>query len=176
MSDHTKTTQRLFLGLDLLTPEKQALADWQYRHLNHPRHAVYWGNYHLTLGFFGACTQQQRDALVERISNVERPTLTSQFGLLGYWPESRTVYLAPSQPNASLNAFAGQLRQHLAINDERPFAPHISLIRGAKEPAQMMGNPANFRIRWTALTLFWSKPTEQGVRYQPLARWPLPLR
>ncbi|EKE87458.1 RNA 2',3'-cyclic phosphodiesterase [Idiomarina xiamenensis] len=165
---------RLFLGLDLLPHQKQQLATWQAQALAHPKAAVFSGNYHLTLAFFGERDDSELTDIVQHCQELVKPALHSHFGLLGYWSESETVYLAPSQPNRQLNDFANRLRALFELSDRHPFSPHISLIRGAKKPATLVAEPANFTLQWQALTLFRSRSTNAGVRYQALARWPLP--
>jgi 2'-5' RNA ligase len=76
----------------------------------------------------------------------------------------------------ALRALAAALADALAALpwpvDERPYTPHVTLVRDARRP------PALREVAlppWSLhdFALVQSSPTPAGVRYAPLARWPL---
>jgi 2'-5' RNA ligase len=132
-------------------------------------------NLHQTLVFLG----EVADARIARVqaiaSAAAAPAFKLDFGVCGYWPHNRIVWAAPNSTPEPLTGLVAMLEQELTraefAYDRRPYAPHITLIRGARRPASM---PA-LRFDWPVndFVLVDAGGGPRGAGYRVVARWPL---
>lgn len=130
---------------------------------------------HLTLAFVG-------EVGVQRLPELAAPPLQGwrAFDLsldrCGCWPRNGIGWMAPSRVPAQLGGLVAAMQAWLRgagfVLEERPYRPHVTLVRKAQcvpltEPvAPIIWRAENF-------VLVRSTPEFDGARYQPLGRWRL---
>lgn len=130
---------------------------------------------HLTLVFIG-------DVSVERLPELAVPPLqdlkpfTLTLDRCGCWPRNGIGWMAPSQIPDQLrrqvSAMEDWLRGAGFALEERPYRPHVTLVRKAEcVPLSKVTEP----IIWCAeeFVLVRSVLEPEGSRYQTIGRWPL---
>jgi len=132
-------------------------------------------NIHLTLVFLGNVAR----ALLPRIEALATAVTASRFhldvGHVEYWRRNRIVWAGVEQCPEALSALVAQLEQALAPAgfrfDQRPYVPHITLLRNARR-APAAG--AASAIAWpvAGFSLVESVQRERGRVYEVLRRWP----
>jgi 2'-5' RNA ligase len=130
-------------------------------------------NLHVTVAFLGHVDE----AGLEQVMQVP-PIAVGAFEVLldalGYWHESRTLWLAPHKVPEALTALERALLDGLEQRgferERRLYRPHLTLARRAR-PVEAEITAIEWRV--AALTLVESVPLAQGVHYEPLAEWPL---
>jgi 2'-5' RNA ligase len=130
-------------------------------------------NLHITIAFLGALDEEG----FERAAAVP-PIATGAFelvlDLLGYWRESRVLWLAPSVVPTELTALERELWVGLEAQgferERRIYRPHLTLARRARA---VEGSIAPVRWQIAGLALVESVPLPRGVHYEPLREWPL---
>lgn len=134
-------------------------------------------NLHITLAFLGASDGSQR-ACAERVAGrVEGALFTITLERLDYWPRPRVLWLGSEHTPAALSALIGALQRGLAACgftlEERPFRPHITLLR--KVPPRPRGGTLLEPIEWpvTQFHLVESVTRSAGAEYRILTSWPL---
>lgn len=134
-------------------------------------------NLHLTLAFLGA-VEDSRIADVERAAGGVAPVAaTLLLDLPGFWKSNRIAWAGASAPPAAIERLALDLRDALArvgiAVDANPFATHVTLLRGARDPRAM---PALAPIRWEVdgFVLVRSQLQPGGSRYEIAASWKVP--
>ena len=178
------TTIRLFFALDATAQAKPLLAIQQQllRDVGHPESRskpspVSAENLHLTLLFLGNQPMSQIPQLGQQaarvIENMAICPFSIQLDRLGLFPKAKVAWIAPSQPPEPLLQLEAQLRRAVAALgisvEERPYRPHITLLRKATSfPA---GTVAPLTLQARALHLYESRSTPDGVRYIQLASW-----
>lgn len=175
---------RLFFALWPHAAQRQALAD-----LIAPAIAAIQGkpvpsaNYHVTLAFLGAVPGRGFAELVAIGGQAGHPAVELTFNRLEYWAKPRAVVaLAPKVPTAGLKIVErlwNDLEPLGFKREHRPWRPHLTLVRrvrvappasfGPELPAKAAAAAAS---GW-GLALVESSTHREGVRYRPLADWPL---
>jgi 2'-5' RNA ligase len=133
-------------------------------------------NLHITLAFLGHL--DANGAAAARAA--AGATVGERFELflerLGFWADTRVVWLGPAVIPEAGSRFAAALREALRARgiavDIRPFLPHLTLARKVAKP----GNMGTLRpIHWPVreFTLVHSIPNRHASEYRPLASWPL---
>ncbi len=131
---------------------------------------------HLTLFFVGDIETPR----IPELESVAASLGTVPFDLvldrLGYWRHNNIVWAGASTCPPALAALAADLKDTLARisvpGEDRPYAPHITLIRNARRAPAGGSFPA---CVWRAreFVLVDSVAAGGGVRYDVRARWPL---
>jgi 2'-5' RNA ligase len=131
-------------------------------------------NLHLTLVFLGT-VESGRVADVERAAAGVAPVAaTLLLDRPGFWKSNRICWAGASASPAAIERLALDLRGALARAgigfDAKPFATHVTLLRGAREPRAM---PALAPIRWEVdgFVLARSQPRAGGGRYEVVGAW-----
>jgi RNA 2',3'-cyclic 3'-phosphodiesterase len=132
-------------------------------------------NVHLTLVFVG-------DVAVERLAELKVVAGTvrgSPFELVldqfGYWRHNRIVWASLLSVPEALRELVGSLEsrlQHAGFEfDQRPYAPHLTLLRDARAP----GVAARLHLDWAVrdFVLVESARDDEGPAYRVVARWEL---
>ena len=95
----------------------------------------------------------------------------------GQWLRSRVVWLGMRQPPRGLIQLANMLRSQAArsgcFQSNRPFHPHITLLRDASEAVTIPPPGFNWSYAVTEFTLYASSFARGRTRYTPLKRWAL---
>ncbi len=135
-------------------------------------------NLHLTLAFLGEVDEQTAQTLEQEASSIEAEEVSFALDNLEKWQKPRIACLVPSEYPAALGALAErlvELARALDINmQDRPYRPHVTLAR--KVSRAMPEHPVT-PIRWKAdeFRLVESISTENGVKYESRARWPMKI-
>ena len=131
-------------------------------------------NMHLTLAFLGP-TDATRLAELEAVAaSVEIANCTLTLDEVGYWKHNQVVWAGTSKVPDSLDAMVSNLRGALKKNgfrfDEKPFKPHVTLIRDAEDP----GPSAKRLIRWKVggFALVRAYRDDQGLLYRVVSSCP----
>lgn len=132
-------------------------------------------NIHLTLVFLGNVAAARLPELYLLAETVAAPRFDLVIGAAGYWRHNRIVWTGPGQCPDALQALVAALEGALKANgfrfDERPYVPHITLLRDARRAptTQAVGD-----IRWPVadFALVQSLRRDNATVYEVLRRWP----
>ena len=131
---------------------------------------------HLTVAFLGELTSAGLE-VARRVPPISVGVLELTLDALGGWPESRILWLAPSEPPGALDALETTLWDRLAARgfrrpEERAYRPHVTLARRARRPVEAATVAP---VRWTVreLALVESFPDAGSVHYEVLETWPV---
>lgn len=133
-------------------------------------------NIHLTLAFLGETERALLPRLKALAATVAAPRFDLSVDYVEHWRHNHIVWAGVKQCPEALQALAAGLGAKLrAIGfkiDERPYVPHITLVRDARQaPALTRAPPVGWPVK--DFVLVESVPRE-GVRvYEVLHRWPL---
>lgn len=134
------------------------------------------GNLHATLAFLGNVPADQVDAFVGLAEGLNGERFELALDSVGYWRHNRIVWAGATEVPAPLSALADRMREAVrALRwpvDERPYMPHITLLRDARHGPQQR-NAALPVWPVDEFVLVSSTHTDNGVRYAPLKRWRL---
>jgi 2'-5' RNA ligase len=128
---------------------------------------------HLTVAFLGEVTTAGLEA-ARQVPPISVGAFELSLDALGVWPESKILWLAPSNPPAALGELEARLWDALADRgfhgEERTYRPHVTLARRSR-PIEAAVEP----VRWsvTELALVESFPEGRNVHYEVLHQWPL---
>jgi len=138
------------------------------------------GNFHVTLAFIGAVPGRTFADCVQAGGQAPKPAVELTFDAVEYWARPKVAVAMPvAVPDAGRAIEAGlwsALEPFGFERDVRPWRPHLTLVRKVRRPP-----PDNLRMApidppaapaWR-LALVESIARPEGVRYKPLAEWPL---
>lgn len=165
---------RLFFALWPDSALQGSLAVWAGQAAGKAR-AMRRENIHLTLAFLGTTDAAQLPAIVECARAVHFAPLALKLDQVGYWKHNRIIWCGPEEEPQALTALVAALRTALDAAgiryDPKPFVSHVTLVRKAGGPAAApRWSPLVWEVRDFALVR--SVPTEGGVRYEVLQRFP----
>lgn len=127
---------------------------------------------HLTLFFVGDLARSRVAALSACANTVAAASFELEPAELGYWRHNRIVWAGMRETPAALRALVADLTAALAREgcraDDRPYVPHVTLIRNARRPPQ---SKALQSPSWRADAFVLAESA--GGRYDVLERWPL---
>jgi RNA 2',3'-cyclic 3'-phosphodiesterase len=172
---------RLFVALELPDPVREQLVAWQSRAL----HGVEGirrtpaDHLHVTLCFLGSRYESEVDqirAACEVLAAYPAPELRGAEAL--WLPVRRPRVLAVEFTDAA-RALA---RVHAALSEvlsaggwyepeARPYLPHVTvarLARNTRVPRRMLPEPPELLFRGSRVTLYRSRLSRSGARYEPL--------
>jgi 2'-5' RNA ligase len=139
------------------------------------------GNLHVTLAFLGPVPGRTFGDLVAMAGREAWPAIDIAFDRVEYWAKGKVaVAMATSVPQSGLD-IEQRLWRGLEpfgfAREARPWRPHLTLVRKVRRPppenlalapVEMPGGAGAWR-----LALVESTARPEGVRYKPLADWPL---
>lgn len=132
-------------------------------------------NLHQTLLFLGELDQTQLNTLLENTSSISSPVIEMKFDHLTFWEEPKIFCLTSRLPSIALYQLVNRLQEIAARAgikiDEKPYRPHITLARKARESIILPIAPVRFKAE--QLILMKSVSTEHGPQYQPVRQWPI---
>ncbi|WP_158380792.1 RNA 2',3'-cyclic phosphodiesterase [Chitinilyticum litopenaei] len=161
--------ERWFIGVAVparLRPRLCSIRDTLQ--LEHGGKAMPAANLHLTLAFLGDTPTVRLPELAALIAAQDWPAQTLRLDRIGSFSAgSGVVWLGCKQPDQQLLDHVARL--HAALqragfpHDERPYCPHLTLLRGTRAPQTRLA-PA---LHWPLgpITLFASLPGERGPSY-----------
>ena len=134
-------------------------------------------NIHLTLAFLGSVPVERIDELVDIGGSI----MARRFELIltetGCWKRSAVGWIAPESMPEPLQDLVLELRRQLLAAgfrvDDKPFAPHVTLLRKAKcrtQPTRLQ-TPLDWHI--DDFVLMRSDTLESGVEYSKTGGWKL---
>jgi 2'-5' RNA ligase len=130
---------------------------------------------HLTLFFVGQVARERLVELESVAGEVHGTRFTLDFDRLGYFRRSRIAWVGAACP-PPLAALEAQLRARLAAyaspNDDRPYLPHVTLLRDApRKPSEQDLPPVTWHAR--EFVLVESVMAAVASRYDIIGRWSL---
>lgn len=139
------------------------------------------GNLHVTLAFLGSVPGRAFVDLVTVGGRGPWPAVDLAFDRIAYWARPKVLVAMPTAVPAAGQAVVDRLWQALEplgfAREQRPWQPHLTILRRVRQPppAELALAPiadGGLRSAWR-LALVESRSHPDGVRYRPLADWPL---
>jgi 2'-5' RNA ligase len=132
-------------------------------------------NLHLTLVFIGDVAAGRLDDLTSMAHAISATPFELVLDQTGYWRHNRIVSALPltvPEPLRTLvSAIEGGLQQAGFEFYQRPYAPHVTLLRDARAPAILPPLGLDWPVR--EFVLVESARGTRGAEYRVLGRWPL---
>jgi RNA 2',3'-cyclic 3'-phosphodiesterase len=131
-------------------------------------------NIHLTLVFIGQFDQAKIPVLIDAIGAFKPETFALRLNRVGAFRNTNVVWVAPAVMPPQLTLLVNNLRNALWQADfgfdNRPFVPHVTLLRKARwcEPADLQ-EPIDWEVQ--GFELVQSVSETDGVRYEVLKRF-----
>ena len=120
-------------------------------------------NLHMTLAFFGETNRQ--DEIMEIIQSIPFPEITITTNCIGHF---KKIYWVGVKENPELDAYVNTLRntlkQHDIPFDDKPFYPHITILRKAEEGDRTLQEVSTKDIK---VELLQAHYLEEGLKYLP---------
>jgi 2''-5'' RNA ligase len=131
---------------------------------------------HLTLAFLGEVSPERADDLVKAADKVREAPFDLVLDRIGSFRRARVAWIGTTEPPAGLISVEATLREALRARgfelEERPYTPHVTLIRKADKALPHEGiPPIAWRVEEIALV-----SSEPGGAYRTMARWALKRR
>ncbi|WP_411726629.1 RNA 2',3'-cyclic phosphodiesterase [Methyloglobulus sp.] len=130
-------------------------------------------NLHVTLLFLGNITTDKEIAFREEVAIIPVPKITLRFDHLNFWKKPGVLCLTATDNSPKLMALVDNLAivaRKLDIPiDERPFKPHVTLAKKAKEPMTLEFEPIIWHSK--SFCLVESCPLSNGVEYRIIEQW-----
>ena len=131
-------------------------------------------NIHLTLVFVGSVAAERLSELKRLAASVGAPGVELAIDALHFWGHNRIIWAGAREVPVALVTLVARLADQLRGAgfriDERPYVPHITLVRDARRaPAERELEC----IAWRATDFALVESVRQGNRtvYQVLERW-----
>ncbi|MCQ8102556.1 RNA 2',3'-cyclic phosphodiesterase [Methylomonas sp. SURF-2] len=141
--------------------------------LSHAGKPVAADNLHVTLVFLGNIDRAEQEALAQAAASLPVQAMELKFDRLCFWKKPAVLCLAAGQcppPVSTLVAELSLRAERLGIGlDKRPYRPHVTLARKAKNLPDMTFEPIVWRAR--GFGLLESVATPAGVEYRLIERW-----
>lgn len=140
------------------------------------------GHYHLTLAFLGSVPGANLASLIELAGRVRGEPVPVVFDRLDYWPRPKVlVALASDEPvagTALVQSLWERLEPQGYERESRPWRPHLTLARQLRAPppdglALETADGRPLAVEFAGFALVESASAPHGVRYRPIAEWPL---
>jgi RNA 2',3'-cyclic 3'-phosphodiesterase len=176
---------RLFVALDLPADAREALVEWRVRALagREELRLVADEALHVTLVFLGHLPEEEIPRIAEAIipPALDAPVLTAT-GVKPVPPRRPRLFaldLSDAEGRAGrIQAVVSDALEGLGLYEpeKRPFWPHVTLARvrkGARVGRFDVPGPPAEPWRAEALTLYRSRLSPKGARYEALAKLPL---
>jgi 2'-5' RNA ligase len=126
---------------------------------------------HLTVAFLGELTSAGL-AIARQVPPISVGELELTLDVVGVWPESKVLWLAPSAAPSALGELEGRLWDALSERgfhaEDRVYRPHVTLARRSR-PVDATVEPVHWSVR--ELALVESFPDGRNVHYEVLERW-----
>jgi 2'-5' RNA ligase len=178
------TTERLFVALDLPAAARAALAGFRDRTDARVWRPVPDEALHVTLVFLGHLPEGSSERAGEVVRACAGPATDLALGAALLLPPRRPRVLTVEVEDraGALGALQARLSEALASAglyepERRPFRPHATVARlraGERAPRELrIAGPDPLAFDGAAVTLYRSRLSRAGARYEPLARVPL---
>jgi 2'-5' RNA ligase len=171
----THASMRLFFGIGLDSQAKQHIQDWLSQQVESKRAFTKPDNLHLTLAFLGLTPSEFLPELERFAQSLTIEPFTLQFEQHDYWQDTGIFFLKPHTIPSQLAELANALRtkgESMGLyQNPYAFAPHISLSRGNKLKPNVIKPITPFELCVNSFSLYHSHQSEQGLVYEPIARF-----
>jgi RNA 2',3'-cyclic 3'-phosphodiesterase len=131
------------------------------------------GNLHVTLLFLGKLALEQEIAVRQAAMTIPVPKISLRFDQLSFWKKPGVICLTSVELSEELTALVNNLTmlaKKLDIPiDERPFKPHVTLAKKARELTALEIEPIDWHCE--AFCLVESKSSPNGVEYCIIEQW-----
>lgn len=131
-------------------------------------------NLHITLLFLGSVDSSQQALISQEAGKLPISPITITFDRLSFWKKPGVLCLTAGQTDRNItqlnNALTSIAKQHGILVDERPFTPHVTLMKKARTEADIAISPILWRAHGFCLAE--SISTAAGVEYRIIERWP----
>ena len=131
-------------------------------------------NLHATLLFLGRISSEQEAAITAAAAVLPIPQISLCFDQFSFWKKPGVYCLTCrefAQEVVTLSEQLAAIAKHSAVTvDERPFKPHITLARNAKQTELIEFESIVWQTQTFCLVESCSLAT--GVEYRVLKRWP----
>lgn len=131
-------------------------------------------NLHVTLLFLGRIPPEQQAAITSDAARLPTSSTTLSFERLSFWKKPAVLCLTADYVDrriVSLNENLTTIAKQYGIAiDERPFTPHVTLIKKVRSAIDIDFNP----ILWQSngFCLVESRSGAEGVDYRIVKHWP----
>ena len=130
---------------------------------------------HLTLAFLGDVSAEQLDVLHRIAADVVFQPFTMSIDRSGCFAQSKVAWLAPRTTPLPLLSLVEQLEAELKQAgfrlEERPYTPHITVVRDAKcKRIEASLVPVEWQVE--DFVLVRSQPGKQPSPYSTIGCWP----
>ncbi len=131
-------------------------------------------NIHITLIFLGNLDLEKETHLKQALVDIHVPRITLTFDRLSFWKKPGIICLTTTGLSVGLATLVEDLSMPVKkleiLIDERPYNPHITLIKKAKKLKVLEFPP----IIWhsESFCLVESCSTPNGVEYRVIGEWP----
>lgn len=130
---------------------------------------------HMTLVFLGDTPAARLVELKKLAAGIEARKFSMELDRASCWRHNKVGFASPEDVPQELLMLAHGLEDNLEAQgfafDERPYKPHVTLLRNTRCTTQVPFVPVTWKVDEFALVA--SSTTEQGASYQLLGRWPL---
>ena len=131
-------------------------------------------NLHVTVLFLGHVNEVQQQAMLLAARQLKPESMRICFDRLAYWKKPAIVCLdASAQTDPNLLSLVDNLKLAASQNgiavEQRPYVPHVSLLRKAKFLPPLQFEPIIWQSQ--SFCLVESCSTPGGVEYRLLQRW-----
>lgn len=139
-------------------------------------------NYHLTLYFLGQCDRHRLTAVADALEQARaHPPFQLELARIAPFPgPGGRLVAAEFHPCPALDRLQARITRSLPADmapDDRPFRPHITLVRSrgklACEPRIIPESEPGARWQVTEFALYGSELTAEGSLYHRLGTFPL---
>ncbi len=133
-------------------------------------------NFHITLHFIGSVTDDVKDCLHQSAQSVIFKPFDISLNHFGFFSKAKIFWMAAQVLPLELKRLHQNLGEALSACDfqidPRPYSPHVSLLRKARETTI---NYSDFSIDWHVdeFVLVESVSTTGGVDYKVIEKYPL---
>ena len=166
---------RLFFALWPDAPARMALATLANELALHSGgKAVPPAKIHLTLAFLGDVDDGRLEQATQAPGTGRRPPFDVRLDTVGSFRGARVAWAGCRKPASGLSELQSALAHALAERgfalDERPYTPHVTLVRKIARPIAQGSSPP---IAWRATELALVRSEPGRGSYATLAAWPL---
>ncbi|MDB5921499.1 MAG: 2-5 ligase [Betaproteobacteria bacterium] len=131
---------------------------------------------HMTLFFVGNIERARLASLKALARSIDGAAFEVDIDTIAYWRHNRIVWAGTQRCPRELAGLVHGLHERLATEgikgEDRPYAPHVTLVRNAQRAPQRTGLEP-FAWRADDFVLVESVPGHGGVRYDVIERWRL---
>ena len=130
---------------------------------------------HMTLAFLGDTPADRLDELRVLAAGVQTSKFSMELDRASCWRHNKVGFASPEEVPQELTLLAHGLEDALETHgfafDERPYKPHVTLLRNTRCTTQVPFVPVTWAV--DEFVLVSSSTAEQGASYKLLGRWPM---